>query len=224
VLRIDREPAAALPTESAGEVARRLALREGALDALVVSDYGYGAVGDELAAVATALATAGTTVVLDPRRRVEGFRGVTALTPNVGELALLVGSEPARLAEPAALHAAACELLARTHARFLLVTRGNLGMGLWGAGLPARGVLVAASGAGNVTDVSGAGDTVAAVFALALAAGSEPVRAMELANAAAGVVVMENGTATCSAEALRAALPLAPAPTRAPAGGGGGTP
>jgi rfaE bifunctional protein kinase chain/domain len=219
VLRIDREPTGPLPADSVGELARRLALREGELDALVVSDYGYGAVADELAVVARSLAEAGTTVVLDPRRRVAGFEGLTALTPNVGELALLVGAEAQRLADPRALREAARALLDRTRARLLLVTRGNLGMALWGEGLPEEGVLVAASGAGNVTDVSGAGDTAAAVFALALAARVQPARAMELANAAAGVVVMENGTAACSAEALRGALPLAPAPVRAPAGG-----
>jgi len=214
VLRIDREPAGPVGETARRALAERLLGFEGRLDALVVSDYGYGAVGDELAAAALALVRAGTTVVLDPRQRVEGFEGVQAITPNVGELARLVGADPASLAEPRALGPAARELLERTRARHVLVTRGNLGMALWGEGLPREGALVAASGSGNVTDVSGAGDTAAAVFSLALSAGVEPLRAMELANAAAGVVVMENGTATCSSEALRAALPLAPAPVR----------
>ena len=221
VLRIDRESEAPVAPEAVRQVVELLRGRIGQLDALVVSDYGYGAVGDELAAVAVEHARAGATVLLDPRRRVEGFEGLSALTPNVGELARLVGVEPESLARPQALARAAGELLRRTRARHVLVTRGNLGMALWGQGAPPEGALVAASGSGNVTDVSGAGDTAAAVFALALAAGVEPLRAMELANAAAGVVVMENGTATCSAQALRAALPLAPAPVRATAAGGG---
>jgi rfaE bifunctional protein kinase chain/domain len=221
VLRIDREPATAPEADAwraLGASARALA---GRVDALVVSDYGYGAVGDELAAAARELAAAGVTVVLDPRRRTAGFEGLAALTPNVGELAQLVGVDPASLAEPRALARAARELLGATRARHALITRGNEGMALWGAGLPEEGVLVAASGSGNVTDVTGAGDTAAAVFALALAARCEPVFAMQLANAAAGVVVMEGGTATCSAAALRAALPVAPPALRASAGPAG---
>jgi rfaE bifunctional protein kinase chain/domain len=221
VLRIDRDPAHPLE-ESVGRALRdTVRARAGRLDALVVSDYGYGAVGDELATAARDLAAAGATVVLDPRRRVAGFEGVTALTPNVGELAGLVGVDSSSLSEPRALARAALTLLDSTGARFALITRGNEGMALWGEGLPAEGVLVAASGSGNVTDVTGAGDTSAAVFALALAAGSEPVFAMQLANAAAGVVVMEGGTATCSAAALRAALPAAPPALRASAGPAG---
>jgi rfaE bifunctional protein kinase chain/domain len=221
VLRIDREPAAAPQAEVWRTLADDVRALAGRVDALVVSDYGYGAVGDELAAAASELAAAGVTVVLDPRRRTEGFEGLAALTPNVGELASLVGADPASLSEPRALARAAQALLAATRARFALVTRGNEGMALWGEGLPDEGVLVAASGSGNVTDVTGAGDTAAAVFALALAAGAEPVFAMQLANAAAGVVVMEGGTATCSAAALRAALPAAPPALRAPAGPAG---
>jgi D-beta-D-heptose 7-phosphate kinase/D-beta-D-heptose 1-phosphate adenosyltransferase len=65
-----------------------------------------------------------------------------------------------------------------------------------------------------VTDVCGAGDTAAAVFALALAAGCDGARAMELANAASGVVVMESGAAVCTPLQLRDALAAAPAPAR----------
>src|SRR5688572_19358628 len=221
VLRIDREPAAPPQAEVWRTLADNVRTLAGSIDALVVSDYGYGAVGDELAAAARELAAAGATVVLDPRRHTAGFEGVTALTPNVGELAQLVGVDAAGLSDPRALARAARALLASTRARFALITRGNEGMGLWGEGLPEEGVLVAASGSGNVTDVTGAGDTAAAVFALALAARAEPVIAMQLANAAAGVVVMEGSTATCSAAALRAALPATPPALRATAGPAG---
>lgn len=215
VLRIDREPDRPLPQGAGQKMAERVRAMRGRVAALVVSDYGYGAVGSHLAGAAVELAVTGTVVVLDPRRRVQGFEGVTAITPNVGELAVLSGVEPEVLAERDALAGVARALLERTRVRFLLVTRGNLGMALWGAGLPRSGRFVGASGAGEVTDVSGAGDTAAAVFALALAAGEDAPRAMELANAAAGVVVMEAGTATCDAAELRAALPLeGPAPAR----------
>ena len=73
------------------------------------------------------------------------------------------------------------------------------------------------TGAEAVIDVSGAGDTAAAAFTLGLTAGLEGPRAMRLANAAAGVVVMEHGTAVCSISKLRSALPNAPQPSRSPA-------
>ncbi len=223
VLRIDREPAGALDGSTSRQIAQRALERGGELDALVVSDYGYGAVCDELAGAVVALSRSGVVVVLDPRRRVQGFEGVTALTPNVAEVAQLAGWDSERLGEPAALAQAAAALLRTSRARHLLITRGNLGMALWGEEAPSEGLFVEASGAGNVTDVSGAGDTAAAVFALALAAGTGAPRAMELANAAAGVVVMENGTAACSVEQLRAALPITPPPVKAASRPTGGT-
>lgn len=96
--------------------------------------------------------------------------------------------------------------------RYVLVTRGNLGMALFGLDCRRRGTFVEASGSGQISDVCGAGDTAAAVFTLALAAGRSAPEAMVLANAAAGVVVLEHGAAVCSAEALEAAL-VGPAPS-----------
>jgi rfaE bifunctional protein kinase chain/domain len=214
VLRIDREPDGPLPPERVEALLRHLRSEAGRLDALVVSDYEYGLVGEPLAALARELAGHGKVVVLDPRRRVEGFEGITAMTPNVGELAAFAGVDPDGLDDAAALREAATALWRRAGSLHLLVTRGNLGMALFGAGLPAEGVAVEASGDGEVTDVSGAGDTAASVFALALAAGCEPTRAMVLANAASGRVVMENGTAVCSRAELEGVLATAPAPTR----------
>lgn len=214
VLRIDREPAVPPPAEVRARVRERLLSMAGATDALLVSDYGYGAIDAELGATCAALAARGVTVVLDPRSGPEGFAGITAMTPNIGELARFTDRSVEELDELRTVAEAAHELLARVPMRWLLVTRGNKGMALFGEGCPPRGVLVEASGSGNVTDVTGAGDTAAAVFTLSLAAGCDGPRAMALANAASGVVVMEHGTAVCTPEQLRAALPLAPVPVR----------
>lgn len=225
VLRIDRESEEPLPTAARARLADDVRALAGRVDALVVSDYGYGAVGDELAAAASAVAAAGAVVVLDPRRRVAGFGALAALTPNLGEVAALCGVEGRELDAPVRLAELAQTLRSRAGARHVLVTRGNLGMALWSEGGADEGLWVPASGSGNVTDVSGAGDTAAAVFALALAAGQDAARAMELANAAAGVVVMESGAATCSRAALREALPQASrAARRAPRSAAGDAP
>jgi len=203
VLRIDREPAGPLAPELRAEVVAHLAAARSASDALVVSDYGYGLVGEELAAESRAWAAEGRVVVLDPRERIAGFEGISAMTPNIGELARFQGIDQARLDDPADLRAASLALLERVGCQWLLVTRGNLGMALFGEGVGPQGLAVAAAGKREVTDVSGAGDTSASVFAVALAAGLGAPEAMRLANLAAGVVVMEIGTAVCPLDRLR---------------------
>lgn len=211
VLRIDREPDGALPDEILARSAERVAALAGKLDALLVSDYEYGGADERLAAAARALAARGATVVLDPRRGLARFRGLSALTPNLEELALAVRREARELESRASIERAAREVLELAGPRWLLVTLGNRGMALFGEGLTERGLWVDASGPEQVVDVSGAGDTAAAVFTLALAAGSDPGGAMHVANAAAGVVVMKQGTATCSrVELERALAPAAP--------------
>ncbi|MBI5361709.1 MAG: bifunctional hydroxymethylpyrimidine kinase/phosphomethylpyrimidine kinase, partial [Planctomycetes bacterium] len=138
---------------------------------------------------------------------------LTALTPNIGELARFTHVDPAKLDDVVELRKAAQQLVERLAPQWLLVTRGNLGMALFGPDAP-DGIAVEASGDGEVTDVTGAGDTAAAVFALALAARCDPAQAMVLANAAAGVVVMENGAAVCAPNELASALAKAPAAVR----------
>lgn len=210
VLRIDSEPAAAAPANLRRQVLEQLRGRVASLDALVISDYDYGFVDEELARLAAEFTRERRVVVLDPRESFEAFQGITALTPNLGELARFAEVAAEDLSDARALEQAAHAVLARCGARWILVTRGKDGMALFGEDLPRGGLCVPASGTGNVTDVTGAGDTAAAVFALALARGSEPALAMRLANAASGVVVMESGAATCSPQALAAVFVDAP--------------
>ncbi|HUR29633.1 MAG TPA: PfkB family carbohydrate kinase [Planctomycetota bacterium] len=210
VLRIDTEAIAPASAEARHDVQARLRAALGEVDALVLSDYSYGFVDRELGRLAREFVASGHVVVLDPRDALEGFEGLTALTPNVMELAHFAGVPHERLAKSAELESAARSVLERCRARWMLVTRGNHGMALFGEGIPHGGWAIEASGTGNVTDVTGAGDTAAAVFALALARGIEAPDAMVLANAASGVVVMESGASVCSPEALRTALSGAP--------------
>jgi rfaE bifunctional protein kinase chain/domain len=212
VLRVDREPDGPVDAGTREEVRGRIRALAETVDAVVVSDYEYALLDEELARETAQLAEDGLTVVLDPRSSLVGFDGVTALTPNLGELAGFTGRSVEALKDGGEMARAAAELLERFRTRWLLVTRGNLGMALFGEDCPAGGVAVAASGAGNVTDVTGAGDTAAAVFALALAAEVEPVQAMALANAASGVVVMEHGAAVCTPARLSEAVPTSPPP------------
>ncbi|MDP6838670.1 MAG: PfkB family carbohydrate kinase [Planctomycetota bacterium] len=215
VLRLDRDPGAPPPAEWRVELASQVRALAGEVDVLLVSDYAYGTVGRELGAAAlSAVATA--TVVLDPRVSLTHFKaagehcGLAAATPNQGELALFAGVPTPSLDCDEALARAAQAVRAELGCRHLLVTRGNRGMALFGA--DGGNLFVPISGSGEVTDVCGAGDTAAAVFALALAAGTGAPEAMVMANAASGRVVMENGAVVCTPQALVAALEQAPRP------------
>ena len=210
VLRIDTEPGVPADKEVRADVRAQLRAALSNVDLLLLSDYDYGFVDRDLGKLAREFKTAGRLVVFDPRQCLVGLEGLTAVTPNVEELAAFAGVPASHLTQAANLEAAALSVLERASARWILVTRGNNGMALFGEGAPRGGWTVEALGSGNVTDVTGAGDTAAAVFALALARGVDPQQAMVLANAAAGVVVMESGAAVCSPEALRAALECAP--------------
>jgi rfaE bifunctional protein kinase chain/domain len=203
IVRLDRgSPHGELPSRARSALRRELraALREA--DGLLVADYGYGSAAPEVAAeLAAAQARRGQVVTVDSRGRVTQFRGVTACTPNQEELEQALGVPP--LDDDAVVDAGR-KLLRRCGSRAALVTRGSKGMVLFERGRPA--LTVPAYGSDEVADVTGAGDTVIAVFTLALIAGAEMVDAARLANYAAGIVVTKAGTATVSRRELIEAI------------------
>ncbi len=211
VLRIDREPDHPLAQGIKRQIAAQLRSQVGSIQGLLLSDYGYGLVGEEIAEVAREIQAAGAVVVLDPRVNYELFGGVTAMTPNLEELASVTSRSLDEVADRAGIDRAAADFRERYRPENLLVTLGNRGMVLYTDEFPG-GVSVPASGSEEVVDVSGAGDTAAVAFTLALAAGVDGPRAMRLANAAASVVVMESGAAVCSLSKLRSMLPQSPQP------------
>lgn len=170
--------------------------------ALVLSDYGKGVLTPSLCAKAIAAARqAGIPCVVDPKGRdYKRYEGADVVTPNARELAEASGMPTGTAAE---VEAAARAILAQVRIGALLVTRSNNGMML----VPRAGPAISERAhARDVFDVSGAGDTVIATLALAVAGGAALPRAMRLANAAAGVVVGKLGTAACSADELFSAL------------------
>ena len=184
--------------------ARIAAVARGA-HAAAVSDYGYGAVfADGMARLRSAL-PAGAPVVADSRFGLEALGTVDGATPNLEELAAATGTVPEG---EVAVAAAADALRAKLGARFVAATRGSEGLTLVEDGKPALHLPV--FGTDQVADVTGAGDTVLATLALALAAGAEPAEAAALANLAGGVVVTKLGTATVSRAELHRAVDLAP--------------
>lgn len=175
----------------------------GGVESAVVSDYGYGAAHPGLLRVLLEL-SGGRPILGDSRYRLSEYRELYGATPNLEEAELLLGHS-LRDDEREPLDAAGRELLERLGARLVLVTRGSAGMSLFTAGA-AQGRHLPVHGTDQVADVTGAGDTVIGTLALALAAGGSPLEAAALANYAGGVVVMKMGTATVSADELRAAV------------------
>jgi rfaE bifunctional protein kinase chain/domain len=182
---------------------RRLRARLSSGDGIILSDYGYGCVTSTLVETATRAAThKGIPVVADSRFAMTRFKGVTAITPNITELeaalGLAIGSDSRRLQQ------AGRQVIRKQKLAHLLVTQGRFGMTLIQAGRAS--IHIPIFGSDEVADVTGAGDTVIAVFTLALACGGSAEEAARLANYAGGIVVMKRGTATVTPEELRAAI------------------
>ncbi|WP_295389024.1 bifunctional D-glycero-beta-D-manno-heptose-7-phosphate kinase/D-glycero-beta-D-manno-heptose 1-phosphate adenylyltransferase HldE [uncultured Thiodictyon sp.] len=166
---------------------------------IVLSDYGKGT----LASVGTLIDRAralGKCVIVDPKGTdFSRYRGATLMTPNRAEFEAVVG----RCASDEELVERGEHLRRTTALQGLLITRGEQGMTLLWEGQPP---LHLPTRAREVYDVTGAGDTVVATLALALAAGAPPPEAVRLANAAAGIVVGKLGTATTTVAELSRAL------------------
>ena len=206
VVRIDRATRAPLPDGVRRTVESRLVSAAARCDALLVSDYGSGLVTPQLVAAAQRRfrgpGKRQPPVLVDSRYSLLRFRGMTTCTPNESEVEQLLGI---RIADNArVLEKAGRELLARTRADAVLITRGSRGMALFEPDKPTTHIPIV--GSDQVTDVTGAGDTVIATMTLALAAGGTFEEAARLANFAGGLVVMKRGTATVSADELRDAV------------------
>jgi len=207
VVRIDREPGWPVSPAVAAALAGNIARAVDACDAVLLSDYGSGLVTPALAAtIRRALDRRGrrrpVPVLVDSRYRMLEYRGLTTCTPNESEVEQALGIHIDDDAQ--ALERAGRLLLKRTGMQAVLVTRGSRGMALFQPKQPT--VHVPIFGSAEVTDVTGAGDTVIAAVALALAAGASFYEAARLANYAGGLVVMKRGTATVSAQELADAV------------------
>jgi D-glycero-beta-D-manno-heptose-7-phosphate kinase len=206
VVRFDVEGELTLAAADRGFLVERLRQSAGRAAVAVLSDYGYGAVDPSLVAECRAAVGGDGTLLCDSRYRLGEFAGIDAATPNEEEAEALLGAplgEAQREPGGAGWRQAGAALRRRLGVRFLLVTRGSLGMALFEEG---RCVHLPVHGATEVADVTGAGDTVIGTFSLALAAGASPLEATLLANYAGGVVVMKRGTATLTASELAAAV------------------
>ncbi len=202
VIRVDREPETPLDSPDRRDLVYQTRGYVRASDALLISDYGYGAATPEIfESIRTRASLDGIPVTLDSRYRALAYNGVTAATPNESELEealrTTIGNDNDRLL------AAARAVMQKMKLQSLLVTRGRDGMVVFSR--DHKPVFIPIYGSDEVADVTGAGDTVIATYTAALAAGGDPESAARLANYAGGIVVMKRGTATVTrAELLKA--------------------
>src|SRR5437588_2490372 len=198
LVRVDEESPHDL--EAAEETALIAALDRhlGDCDAVILSDYAKGTLGPKIIETAIARGRAlGIPVYVDPKSTdFARYRGATCIAPNLRELAAAAHMPVATNAE---IVAAATKVMQDATAEAILVTRSEKGMAL----IEASGAVhIEAARAREVFDVSGAGDTVVAVLALARAGGYSLTQAMHLANTAAGIAVSKLGTATVELDEL----------------------
>lgn len=204
VLRVDYEPADSLGDTTRKRLAHLLAKKMLRADALAVSDYGFGVATPEDVRVATTRLKREILVTLDSRYQVNSYKnaGITCATPNEAEMESLHHTAiGANLQELERCGEATREEL---KLKSLLVTRGRDGMALFQPGQ--KPLHISAHGSAQAVDVTGAGDTVLAVYTLGLASGASPLEAAHIANIAGSLVVMKRGTATVTREELLEAI------------------
>jgi D-beta-D-heptose 7-phosphate kinase/D-beta-D-heptose 1-phosphate adenosyltransferase len=201
VARIDYESDAEAPPDTESALAAHALRAADSAGAIVVSDYLKGAVtGALMAALVARARERGIPLLVDPKiPHLPSYAGATLVTPNHHEAEIATHSrirshDDARRAARAFRNRAKCE--------GVLITRGEHGM--WLLDRDVEGHLAAT--AREVADVTGAGDTVIATLALALAAGASVAEAARLANQAAGIVVGKFGPATVSPAELAQAM------------------
>ncbi|TMQ73157.1 MAG: D-glycero-beta-D-manno-heptose-7-phosphate kinase [Candidatus Eisenbacteria bacterium] len=202
VVRADREIRSDLAGSALAAVLARLEEALAACEGVLISDYGKGVItGATLARALGGARARGIAVSVDPKEsHIDAYHGVSILTPNQHEAGYIQGR---RIVDDASLNEVGRGLQQRLDAEAVLVTRGPGGMSLFERGGRTTHLPTVAR---EVYDVTGAGDTVVSVVALALAAGADYPTASYLSNQAAGLVIREVGTASCTPAQLLAAL------------------
>jgi D-beta-D-heptose 7-phosphate kinase/D-beta-D-heptose 1-phosphate adenosyltransferase len=205
VVRIDREKKLQLQAEHAAAALAEIEALLPEIDAIIVEDYGKGMLAQPFAEAICELANrAGKILAVDPNPlNPLAWRYVTVIKPNRVEAFASAGLAPTEPVDPPEEDPALIEvgrvLSQKWDADNLLITLGEHGMLLFRSDAPPYHAPAVAR---EVFDVSGAGDTVIALFTLALSAGATPAEAAEIANHASGVVVGKLGTAVVTPEEL----------------------
>jgi D-glycero-beta-D-manno-heptose-7-phosphate kinase len=200
VIRIDYDNESGLSAELQQGLGVEIKMGVAGAGAVIISDYNYGVANPGIGPLVRDVVEQTVPMLVDSRFRLSEFSDFTSATPNEDEVEELLGIKHSNQAD---LESAAEQLRQRLGYQALLVTRGGEGMSLIEANV--EPLHIEAVGSRQPVDVTGAGDTVIATYALALASGASFADAARLANFAGGIVVMKRGTATVTNSELMSA-------------------
>jgi rfaE bifunctional protein kinase chain/domain len=197
VIRIDYENQSPIDDETKNHLNENLMLASENADAIIFSDYNYGVADTAIYETAKCIAAERKIpLLIDSRFRLADFPNATSATPNQEEVEQILGEN---------FTDDDCESLReKLNFEALLVTCGNQGMLL--VEKDKKPLRIEAVGAKEPVDVTGAGDTVIAVYGLGLACGLSFAESARMSNAAGGIVVMKKGTASVGADELLSSL------------------
>jgi len=192
VVRYDREWTQAAQTSSHQHLMDSLDELIPTASAVILSDYGKGVLTHDFI-IRLIQRLPNSIIAVDPKpEHTDAYRGATVITPNLSEGAAMAGM--AAINDDEQAEAIARALHQKLDLKYVLLTRSERGMTLFD-GTNSHHIPTAAR---DIFDVTGAGDTVIAVFTACLARGDDALKAAQIANRAAGVVVGKVGTATAS--------------------------
>jgi rfaE bifunctional protein kinase chain/domain len=201
VARIDRSGGPAIDPSSRQAMGRIIERTATDVDAILVSDYRAGVVDEGMIGRVRDVAVAhDKPTIVDTQGDLFRFRGYSLVRSNQPDAEASIGK---RLASEDDFRQATEALRNELQARWIVITRGRDGVAVRG---PDGFALLPAANQTEVFDAVGAGDTVIAVLALAMAAGADAIPAAQLANIAAGIVVRRLGNAVATPEELLAAI------------------
>jgi D-beta-D-heptose 7-phosphate kinase/D-beta-D-heptose 1-phosphate adenosyltransferase len=214
LFRTDQESRHDIASSTVDTLMAALEATLGAADGLICSDYSKGVLTTE--SLPRAIASArrlGKCVIIDPKSRdVRRYGGATVVTPNAREASAATGVD---CDTDEGVASAARKIAAATDGAIVVVTRGSRGMTIFEPDGETGRITHLPTEGREVHDVAGAGDTVVAALALALAVGAPIGVAAQLANAAAGIAVASHGAAAVEASKLIAGILASPVETEA---------
>lgn len=208
MLRIDRGNRAPLDADEEKQLLDELDRAAGKCQVMIASDYGYGVFSESVITRVSAIGQSEwCKVLVDSRQRMLQFQGAYLLTPNEPEASAACHMD---IRSDDDVAQAAGRVAHGANAQAVVVTRGKHGMYLLDS--DGKGHYLPIYGTDEIADVTGAGDTVIAAFALAAAAGVDLPEAARLATVAAGLAVLKQGTATVTPAEIKTALENQPWP------------
>ena len=198
IVRIDRQTKAPIKKETEDKIIKELEKAIPEHDAVILSDYHIGVLTSNVVNKAVELANKyNKVIVVDAQKDLSNYKNVTSMTPNLPDTQKFVGYE---LDSFEKITKAGNEIISETNAKAILITCGSDGMVVVNSDGTSEKIPV--FNRSKVFDVTGAGDTVTAIYTLGLAIGAEPVYAAVIGNIAASIVIKQFGCATTTTDEM----------------------